>query len=92
VRTGGSRQGKRRVAAVMNKVGRNIVPFFPYFVVFYMWFFASFLGSLGVENQPGITALGWLTTPAVVCLVIAVIKTYRELPEEGKVPSFVDRT
>ena len=78
-------------AAVVKKFGRNIVQFFPYLVVFYMWFVVSFLGSLGVKNRPGITALGLLTIPAVVCLIIAAIKTYKELPEEGTVPSFVDK-
>jgi uncharacterized membrane protein len=56
-----------------------------------MWFFVSFLGSLGVKNQPGITTLGLITIPAIICLIIAIIKTYRELPETGKLPGFVDK-
>jgi len=42
----------------------------------------SFLSSLRVQNRPGIVALGWITLPVVVVFLVAVIRTYRELPSE----------
>ena len=75
----------------MKKVLRNILEFFPYLVFLNMWFLGSFLGSFAVENQPGITALGWVTIPAMICFVIALIRTYKKLPETGRLPSYLPR-
>jgi hypothetical protein len=75
----------------MKRFFRNIIEFLPYLVMFYMWFFGSFMSSLGVQNQPGIVKLGWITTPAVICIIIAIIRTYKELPKTGRLPAVIDK-
>ena len=41
------------------------------------------MGSLGVKH-PGIGKIGWYTIPCIILLIVAVVRTYRELPEEEK--------
>jgi hypothetical protein len=81
----------RRGVGTMKKFGRNIIEFLPYITLLYIWFFACFLGSLTVQNRPGITALGFITVPAIALIIFAMIKTYRELPETGTAPGYIDK-
>jgi len=39
-----------------------------------------------VKNRPGIVSLGVVAIPALLLIIIAAVKTYRELPETGKAP------
>jgi len=43
---------------MMRKIWKNRLEFYPYFSLFIFWFLACFLTSFGVQNRPGIVALG----------------------------------
>jgi hypothetical protein len=62
------------------KIWKHRLEFYPYFSMYGFWFFGAFLGSLLVQNRPGITALGLITIPSIILITIAAVKTYRELP------------
>jgi len=65
---------------MLRKIWKNRLEFYPAFV-FVVWYgMADVLGSLGVRH-PGIGKIGWVTTPCVILFIIAVVRTYRELPE-----------
>ncbi|MEW6443925.1 MAG: hypothetical protein AB1640_23515 [bacterium] len=62
------------------KIWRNRVEFYPYFAIYLFWFMGAFLGSLGIQNRPGIVALGVVTVPSLTLITIAAVRTYRGLP------------
>ena len=68
------------------KIWRNRLEFYPYMSILFFWFFGSFVQSLKVTSQSGITTLGLITVFPVGLIVIAVVKTYKALPETGTVP------
>ena len=67
---------------MLRKIWKNRVEFYPYLSIFIFWFLGSFVSSLKVQNRPGITLLGLITLPSIAMIVIATVKTYRELPSE----------
>ncbi len=60
-------------------VWKNKIEFYPYFSIFLFWFLGSFVSSLRVENRPGIFALGLITIPSLILIVLATRKTYKEV-------------
>jgi hypothetical protein len=71
----------RKGVLMLKKIWRNRVDLYPYFSIYLFWFMGAFLGSLGVQNRPGIVTLGVVTIPSVTLITIAAVRTYRELPE-----------
>lgn len=64
----------------MRKIWKNRVEFYPYLSIYLFWFLGAFAGSLGVQNRPGIVALGVVTIPSITLITIAAVRTYREIP------------
>jgi len=71
---------------VWQRIWRHRLEFYPYISILLFWLFGSALGSLAVKNRPGIVTLGIATIVPVGLIIVAVIKTYRELPETGTLP------
>ena len=63
----------------MRKIWKNRLEFYPYLAIFNVWFLGCYLASLGVQDKPGITKLGWITLPTVIVFIIAVVRTYKGL-------------
>ncbi|HPC02441.1 MAG TPA: hypothetical protein PKY58_00405 [Syntrophales bacterium] len=59
---------------------RNRIEFYPAFSIFIWYAVGSVLSSLRVQNRPGIVTLGLITIPVVVVFIMAVRRTWRELP------------
>jgi uncharacterized membrane protein len=72
---------------MFSKIWRNRIEFYPYISLFILGIFFTFLYSLAVQSQPGIVTLGVAAIPALLLIIIAAVKTYRELPDEGTAPS-----
>ncbi len=68
------------------RIWRNRLEFYPYLSILLFWLFGSALGSLTVKSRPGIVALGMVTIVPIALIMIAVIKTFKELPETGTLP------
>ncbi len=68
------------------KIWRNRLEFFPYLAIFFFWFFSSFLQSLSIKSRPGIVSLGLITIPPMCLVIIAAVRTYKTLPEKGRLP------
>ncbi len=71
---------------MLKKVWKNRIEFYPYLVILLFWFGSAFTPSLVVQNRPGIIALGAITIPSMVLVIIAIVKTYESLPDSGKLP------
>jgi hypothetical protein len=67
---------------MLKKLWKNRLEFYPALVFIVWYLLAAALGSLGVQH-PGIGKIGWYTTPSIILLIVAVVRTYRELPPEG---------
>jgi hypothetical protein len=65
------------------KVWRNKLEFFPYLSILCFWFFGSFLQSLTLSSRTTIMMLGLVTILPVGLVTIAMVKTYKTLPETG---------
>jgi hypothetical protein len=61
-------------------IWKNRVEFYPAFCFIIWYLLGSALTSLGVKH-PGIGKIGLYTIPAVILYIIAVVRTYSELPE-----------
>jgi hypothetical protein len=59
---------------------RNRIEFYPACSVFIWYAVGSALSSLRVQNRPGIVTLGLITIPVIVVFIMAVRRTWRELP------------
>jgi len=66
---------------MLRKLWTNRIEFYPYVSILFFWFLSSFVSSLKVKSPNGITLLGLITIPSVVLILIAAVKTYRELSE-----------
>lgn len=52
------------------------VDYFPIIAYFLFWFQGALLGAL-LTGEPKLIALGVVTTPAILAMIIATIKIYR---------------
>ena len=68
------------------KIWRNKLEFYPYMAILFFWFSGSLLQSLSLKNRPGIVTLGLVTILPVGLITIAMVRTYRTLPETGTLP------
>ena len=71
-------------------IWRNRLEFYPYLTILLFWFFGAAMGSLIVQNRPGIVALGVVTNPSITLIIIAAIRTYKDciIPDMQPVESF----
>ena len=60
-------------------IWKNRIEFYPYLSLLLFWLFGAAFGSLVVQNRSGIVLLGVVTIPSIALIVIAAIKTYKEL-------------
>ena len=72
---------------MITRIWRNRIEFYPYISLFTLGILLTFLSSLGVKNRPGIITLGIVAIPALILIITAAVKSYRELPETGTFPS-----
>ncbi|MEN6466417.1 MAG: hypothetical protein ABFD62_14690 [Syntrophaceae bacterium] len=67
----------------MRRLWKNRLEFYPAISLFFWYTVGSWLSSLRVQNRPGMVALGLITVPVVIVFFIAVVQTYKSLPQEG---------
>jgi len=66
-----------------NRIWRNRLEFYPYAAILFFWFFGSLVQSLTLSGRPWILAMGLITILPVALISLAMIRTYRALPETG---------
>jgi len=67
----------------LRRLWKNRLEFYPAISLFFWYTVGSWLSSLRVQNRPGMVALGLITVPVVIVFFIAVVQTYKSLPQEG---------
>lgn len=60
----------------------KVIDYFPIFAYFGFWFQGAVLGAL-LTGEPELIALGVVTTPAIVAMVIAIVKIHRAHRQAG---------
>ncbi len=67
----------------MESKKRKRLDYYPLIALFLFWFFGAFAGALQI-NEPGRIALGLITAPAIVLIIIAALevrKLHRKLSD-----------